>query len=400
METNLPTLCYNCSKPLPPTGYFCGACLTQFKCKSCDTILEKDYAGCINCGTPKLNVEKMTTTQQNVNTFRLHETKDGRTIDASFSDDVAKDLAGILRDTASGNRIKTITSNIPSPDDANGKSEETIDFTEAEVLNNENEIPKAETISTPIHSTTTKSDEYPSMKYIVMNNLPSSESEWIVIYAFYASNFGKKIFTRKEIISKYEESNRKTSSRIGNLSGSITTAVKGKYINPINDDDFSIMPQGIEKAKEIIARTSGSSPKSRSSSKIKKGNVNSETEDKKAKVKKISNNAQSHKKLNDIDFYPSGKKSLIDFIKDYTIKNDNERNLIFTHYLSEILEIKPVTLNHLYTCYDEVSHKIPENMTQSLKNTKTRTGWLATNNSNVEITTRGINKIKLWDKKD
>ncbi|KGT08969.1 hypothetical protein NV63_11550 [Elizabethkingia anophelis] len=233
-----------------------------------------------------MNVEKMTTTQQNVNTFRLHETKDGRTIDASFSDDVAKDLAGILRDTASGNRIKTITSNIPSPDDANGKSEETIDFTEAEVLNNENEIPKAETISTPIHSTTTKSDEYPSMKYIVMNNLPSSESEWIVIYAFYASNFGKKIFTRKEIISKYEESNRKTSSRIGNLSGSITTAVKGKYINPINDDDFSIMPQGIEKAKEIIARTSGSSPKSRSSSKIKKGNVNSETEDKKAKVKK------------------------------------------------------------------------------------------------------------------
>ncbi|HFK5510449.1 hypothetical protein CMU59_13725 [Elizabethkingia anophelis] len=399
METNLPTLCYNCSKPLPSTGYFCGACLTQFKCKSCDTILEKDYAGCINCGTPKLNTEKKTTIQQNVNTFRLHETKDGRTIDASFSDDVAKDLAGILRDTASGNRIKTITSNIPSSDDANGKSEEIIDFAEAEVLNNVNAIPKAEAIPTPKSNTTTP-DDYPSMKYIVMNNLPSSETEWIVVYAFYASDFGEKKFTRKDIIKKYEESSRKTDQRIKNLSGSITSVVKGKYLNPINDDDFSIMSQGIEKAKEIIARTSGSSPKSRSSSKIKKGNEDSYTEDKKAKSKRTSSALQSYKRLTDINFYPSGHKSLIDFIKDYEIKNDNERNLLFTHYLSEILKINPITLNHLYTSYDEVNHKIPENLTQSLNNTKYRTGWLKTNNSNIEITIKGVNKLKIWDKKD
>lgn len=39
-------------------------------------------------------------------------------------------------------------------------------------------------------------------------------------------------------------------------------------------------------------------------------------------------------------------------------------------------------------------------MTKSFSNTKTRTGWLEINNSNIEITTKGINKIKFWNKKD
>ncbi len=115
--------------------------------------------------------------------------------------------------------------------------------------------------------------------------------------------------------------------------------------------------------------------------------------------KKSSNAIKSYKKLPDINFYPSEQKSLLDFIKDYKIKNDSERNLLFTYYLSEILKITPITLSHLYTCYDEVNHKIPENMVKSLDNTKYRTSWLETKNSNIEITTRGLNKIKFWDKK-
>ncbi len=39
-------------------------------------------------------------------------------------------------------------------------------------------------------------------------------------------------------------------------------------------------------------------------------------------------------------------------------------------------------------------------MVKSLGNTKTRTGWLKTINANVEITTKGKNKIKFWDNKD
>ncbi|MEN5194576.1 hypothetical protein [Sphingobacterium faecium] len=219
-----------------------------------------------------------------------------------------------------------------------------------------------------------------------------------MVYAFYASKYGQEEFSRQSIIEKYSESNRKNKDRIKGLSAYITAAVKGGYINPL-ENSFSILDKGIEKAKEVITRTSSSSPKTRNSSKAKKESSESR-EQTGSRSKKNSNSVKSYKRLTDINFHPSGQKSLIDFIKDFNIKNDNERNLLFIHYLSETLKITSITLDHLYTCYDEVNHKIPENMINSLLNTKSRTGWLKTNNSTIEITTKGINKIKFWDKKD
>src|SRR5690606_22688233 len=148
METNLQTKCYNCSKPLPLAGYFCGGCLTQVKCKSCGSPLEKDDAGCVNCGTPKeMRTETKADLHQNINTFRLHETTTDRTIEATFSDDVAKDIAGTLRDAAATGRMKTIASNIPSPSNFTAANEELAESTESEGQNNENSHPKTETIN-------------------------------------------------------------------------------------------------------------------------------------------------------------------------------------------------------------------------------------------------------------
>lgn len=394
MNTNLPTVCYNCSTPLPFAGYFCGSCLVQFKCKSCDTILEKDYIGCVNCGTPKLSVEKHTTLQQNVNTFRLHETATERSIEATFSDDVAKDIASTLRDAAATNRIKTITTNIPSPDDLSEKTEDIVQFAEAEIMSGENQFLNTETSYNPLSTNNpVKPENYLTLKAIAMKKLPSTELEWILVYAFYASNYGKETFTRQNLIEKYEESNRLDNSKKSTLSIYITRAVKANLINPLADE-YSILDDGIEKAVEIIHRTTSSPSKTKRSVKTKGENptVN--------KSNKTSNSVKSYKRLTDINFYPSDNKSLVDFIKDYKIKNDNERNLIFTYYLSEVLKITSIKLDHLYTCYDEINQKIPENMSQSLGNTKTRTGWLKTNNSNIEITTKGINKIKHWNKKE
>lgn len=394
METNQVT-CFNCSNPLPITGYFCGACLTQFKCKTCDSPLQKDYIGCINCGTPKeVKVEITSVSGQNINTFRLHETPSDRTIEATFSNDIAKDIAETLRDAAAARRIKSIGLNTRANDFTDEPEVPNV-FEEAEIETKENSYPAAEKNNTPEQK---KADEHYSMKYIVMNNLPSTEEEWIVVYAYYSSNFGENKFTRKDIISKYEESGRKTRLRIKNLSRPILSAVKSKYINPINDEDFSIVEAGIKKATEIISRTNGSSPRVKSSSKGKKDDENDNNESIN-KNKKSTGNSNSNKKLTDLDFYPAGQKSLIDFIKGFKIKNDSERNLLFTHYLSNVLKISKTTLDHLYTCYDEVDHKIPENMAKSLSNTTVR-GWLKSDKSNIRITTKGVNKIKFWDKKD
>lgn len=388
MNTNLPTLCYNCSTPLPSIGYFCGACLVQFKCKSCETILEKDYVGCVNCGTPKLNAERSSTSQKNINTFRLHETATDRTIEATFSDDVAKDIAGTLRDAAANNRIKATTSNTLAAINFSEKTENTIQLTDAEIIQNEHELPAAEVIQTSIVTgNTLKSDKYPAMKYLVMNKLPSSEVEWIIVYAFYSSNFGERTFTRKDIMTQYEESGRKTAQRTKNLTGSITNAVKGKYINPINDEDFSIMNLGIEKIEEIISRSNGSTTTNKTS-RIKKENKNNNVNNKKSK--KLSNLEY----LTDFNFKPSNNKSLKDFYNEFSPKNNYEKNLIFVYYLQEIQKISIITTNHIYSCYRELGLKIPS-LPQSLIDTSANKGYISTSNTNdLKVTRTGMNYIE------
>lgn len=396
MEENLQHNCPNCSKLLPQiVSYFCGACLTQIRCKSCNSLLEKDSIGCIYCGTPKVNGGIVSSNEEKgINTFRFHETATDRIIEASFSDNVGKEVTSILKDTAGVKMLKGIN-NVPhNPNDLIENAEEL--FSDAEIIDEKSSPESIQSNEMEI-LTSSEKEEFPAMKYIVMNNLPSSESEWIIVYAFYASNFGQETFTRKDILNMYEESGRKTNTRVGNLGSSIKNAVTNRYVNPINNNDFSIVEKGIEKAKEIIGRTSGSI-KVRTTSKSKKENASENSLEKENSKKKVTS-GNKPKVLANIDFYPEGEKSLVDFTKEYNPKNDNERNLLFTYYLSKTLNIKEISLDHLFTCYDAVNYKLPENMLASLNNTKTRKKWLSTDKSNIEITTKGLNEVKAWHSK-
>ncbi len=375
-------ICQNCSNPLSLSGYFCGKCLTQFKCKACDFPLEKEHVGCINCGEPKMETNR---TSPTTNTFRLHETPTERTIEATFSDAVGKDFSGIIRDS-----YTTKLQDSPSKINHLPTNEEgTEGIKDAEIIDDLEQNLKEEKLAN------NDSANHLTLKAIAMKNLPSSELEWIVVYGFYASSFGKNTFTRQNIIERYEESNRLDDAKKSGLSMYIKRAVQAEYLNPLAND-YSILEKGILKAKEIIGRTSSSSPKVKNTSKKK-----DEVEDSSKKtVKKSTTVGTSRKRLANIDFHPISKDSLVDYYKKFTTKTDYERNLIFTNYLTEILKIDAIGLDHLYTCYDEVGARIPENMAKSLGNTKSRTGWLESKNSNILVTTKGRNKLKFWDKKD
>ncbi len=399
METNQVQECSNCAKPLPSAGFFCGGCLTQFKCKSCEALLEEDSIGCVFCGTPK-DEQASTNDKNTYNTFRYHEiiteTSTERTIDGSYSDNVSKDFASVLINKLNG--ASTTTSDalgkIPGKSQNKAVNDELVQ--DAEIIRDEKTTGDPNTISA-------SSTEYPTLKAIAMKNLPSSETEWIVVYAFYASNYGEKIFTREDIVNQYIESNRfnKETTKSG-LSTNIKRAVVPSYINPLQTG-YSMLDKGIEKAKEIISRTSSSSSRvNRKTTKTTKNQEEQTNEGKDKKERKTSSKgSKSIKRLTDIDFHPSGKDSLDKFCKGFSVKNDNERNLLFVYYLSETLKITAINNDHIYTCYDELGLKIPENMQSSISNTKTRTGWIETNNnSNITVTTKGRNKIKFWDKKD
>ncbi|GAA4457881.1 zinc ribbon domain-containing protein [Rurimicrobium arvi] len=378
--------CKSCSNPLPLTGYFCGGCLTQFKCKSCDAPLEVDYAGCTNCGTPKINTAK-NSVPNNFNTFRLHETSTDRTIEATFSNEVGKDLAGILRDSyASKLAAKQLGTAYSG---ANPLPPETTEEADAEVINEK-----------PVQKTVIIPNNYPTLLAAAMRNLPATETEWVIVYSFFASNFGNDTFTRKDILEKYKESkrfNKETTTKT--LSVYIKLAVNGQYINPLQDE-FAMFEKGIEKAKEILSRTTSSSAKptknrSKNEQKTEDGNLEKTAKNKRATAK----NTNTPKRLSNLDLAPTGKRSLEDFYNEWPEKKNNENNLLFTYYLQEILKIDTITADHIYTCYDALNLIIPTAFAQSLANTIARTGWIQTNNGNLSVTTKGSNYLKTWKKK-
>lgn len=106
------------------------------------------------------------------------------------------------------------------------------------------------------------------LKDIVLKDLPKSEPEWIVVYSYFASNGGKKQFTRKDLWQQYKGSKRDTKSRRDNLTNNITQAVRGGWISAIATNTFSLLQDGIVKAKNIVTRKKR--PKKRTPRKKKK----------------------------------------------------------------------------------------------------------------------------------
>ena len=132
----------------------------------------------------------------------------------------------------------------------------------------------------------------------------------------------------------------------------------------------------------------------------KKGNEDNAIETGTANNKKTSKSSKGLKRLTNINFEPTGKDSLKDFLGKYNPKSDKERNLLFTHYLKNTLGIHDVTFDHIYSCYDVLGLPVSINLTQTVRNTSSKTGWIEIKNSKIYETIKGGNQIKTWNKKD
>lgn len=98
------------------------------------------------------------------------------------------------------------------------------------------------------------SKDYPAMRENVIRNVAKSEKEWILLYGFYAGNFGEKEFTREDIMGAYEETKRKMDSRTKNLSNNMKNLVKQGLIRFLNNDEMLLTEQGKELVTSILTR--------------------------------------------------------------------------------------------------------------------------------------------------
>jgi hypothetical protein len=120
---------------------------------------------------------------------------------------------------------------------------------------------------------------------------------------------------------------------------------------------------------------------------------------KKAKGQKPARARKTLERI-DIDLRPKGKVSFKDSVAQYASPTKEEIKLLSIAYLADELGIKDITVDHVYTCLDELGERVPTHLKQVLINLKNDKGWIDTSDfNNLRLTIKGRNHLKLDMKK-
>ena len=103
-------------------------------------------------------------------------------------------------------------------------------------------------------TTKTSASKHPVLMDVVMKGLPKSESEWVLVYALYSSDFGKTSFTLTDIRRMYKESKRHTASRYRNAGNNMKTLVKNDLVSYLNEKEMILREDGKQLAISILYR--------------------------------------------------------------------------------------------------------------------------------------------------
>ncbi|MBN1217540.1 MAG: hypothetical protein JXM69_01310 [Anaerolineae bacterium] len=76
-----------------------------------------------------------------------------------------------------------------------------------------------------------------------------------------------------------------------------------------------------------------------------------------------------------------GRPSLVEFMDAKFPLTNEERNIVFLYYLQHTLKLKPITPDHIYTCYKQAKIRVPLNLENSLRITADQHGWIKTTNT-------------------
>jgi len=208
--------------------------------------------------------------------------------------------------------------------------------------------------------------DYPTLKDVKIRDLPKTETHWLLIYAFYASNFGDKEFTKDDILKLYSSTDRKTDNRIANLSNNIKRNVSALYFKSSNDETstFIILPSGKGKAIEILEGKS--STKQQSKKKVNQSKNSNDTvnnDDKKSKTSQAV-------KFVDLKFNLTEINSLKDFFKTKLTKTQNDEVVVALEWFQKNKEQSGATLEEINYLIKISTNNVPIALEQVLRNMK------------------------------
>jgi hypothetical protein len=374
--------CTSCGTAIPGDSVFCFECGVRQRCSDCGEEISKNSKFCSNCG--KAVAAAIGSTEKN--TVKYHRTRDEITCELSLSDTVATD--GIKSMIENLTRSQTTEfKNLEFKENAREYDNPTEDV---EVVHETHEEKNVRTFTQPNDSKMPHIEDLENTKEL-------SEPNWILAYAFYESDFGKKEFTREKVLEKYS-AKRKTNQRMKNFSGSWKNLFK-EYIATVKEGVYRIKPNAETKIRELLIGTRSSSPRKSLGRVAKNIATSSDSEDKKPKKGaagrvKGTTGSLAYKIDENLNLLPKGKETFMAFYKKYEAKNVPAQILIMTYYLEKIALVKNINENMLYTCYKEAKALVP-NISTALKNIGRRQRWINTSDhNNLTVSLSGENTLE------
>ena len=242
------------------------------------------------------------------------------------------------------------------------------------------EIADVQTITDP---------EIPALKEVVKRDLPKTESDWILIYAFYSSEYGEKNFTEKDIRNQYASTGRNSSTRLGNITNNIKSLLNKEYIKVHNDTEYFLKGKGKDYCLRILSGNSTSKTVKRNKVNTKGNDTNvlGSVEDTKKEKK-----ARGGKAIDfiDLNFTAEQISSLTKFYESKKPKIQNEEVAVVVKWFCDQLEHEDISLEEINYLLS-ICSKVPTALEQVIINMKgSKYRWVAkSENNKVKLTSIG-----------
>ena len=397
--------CIYCGCNLPDNAKFCPKCLRQIVCIDCGEVLFKDSSICISCGNPLKNI--IHSNNNAVNNIEFIENENGKTFKASFTDTVAGNVVETFVQLLPLNNYSSKKHLQAAPND--NKTNDIVDIANAEVVESTQNL-----ASSRINSIT--SDDQFNLEKIFKN-----KNGVLSIYDTRIKAANKKDFVAritllflyyKRILGVNEVERNELNTILNSeklYDGGFRSWLSANRRLIDNKQNYlELRPEGIELAEKYLSDFLNTSiPNTWDLKNAKKNNstksdlkdsntaINDKSKGKKSStIKKSASESYSI----DRDLNLHGGNGIPSFKDFYEVKKPSstaEINALSIYYLKELMKMEVVTLNHVYTCYKEISKKPAIYFKQSFIDTKNKQGYIEYDeNWSLSIPHRGVSFIE------
>ncbi|WP_129020485.1 zinc ribbon domain-containing protein [Edaphocola flava] len=357
--------CRNCEGSIRIDANFCNHCGVKVKCKECQSPIMKGDKFCSNCGV-ELN-SSSSNGQTHKNTVSYYKNNEETRCEVSLSDDVAKDGIQSLIENIVGvpNRLRLANSDMSEQEQYI-----TLDDTQAEVVQSTptNSSPNLTQDGQFIESV---NQQYEHIDDLIMKK-DFGELQWILIFAFYESDFGKKNFTYETVRTAYL-SKRKSESRLKNFKENWNKVFKS-YFKTITQNVF-----GFENSKlsaihnlamgddsQIIFKATGTVKKT---VKAKEQNQDKSTD------KKVTKSAK-HIQYEEFDTLKSDTKpSLEEFYSTYQPQINQDIFGLIAYYMHHFCNKENFNAGNIDYAFRTLKLQRKNNLVQAITNAKNDSLW-------------------------